>query len=231
MKTLIGIISFQGDAQNGNHDKIRQTWGKDVAAACADLRFFLGRRYDPAYPAKDDETYVPWQIDGSRTCGHPYWTAKEGCCVEYWQFLYREMLKWSIQAGYDFTFLAENDTFLIPRKLMKTGFENYDMSGKLMYTIPSQPDHYYMEPGGYFISRRAAEAVVATTPNHRHFENLVCDVLRPMPDMKIADLENFWNVCSWHYRAQEIMTPIIGTGYPQGSPWQHEMYAKYGQSR
>ncbi len=225
MRTLIAIISFQGDAENGNHDKIRQTWGKDVASAGADLRFFLGRR-DNLYAPKTDETLIPWQADGSRLCAHPYWTAIEGCCVEYWQVLYRGMLDWSIRNAYDYTFLGENDTFLVPRKLMKTGFENYDLSGKLMYIYPDRPDDYYVEPGGYFISWQAACAVVETKPNHRHFENLVCDVLKPTA--RVGNLEKFWNESMWHYRAQGIMDPIIGDGYPQGSRWMYDMYEKHG---
>jgi hypothetical protein len=227
MRTLIAIISFQGDAENGNHDKIRQTWGKDVASAGADLRFFLGRR-DNVYQPKADETLIPWQEDGSRVCAHPYWTAIEGCCVEYWQVLYRGILEWSLNNGYDYTFLAENDTFIIPRKLMKIGFENYDLSGWMMYIYPDRPDDYYVEPGGYFLSRRASEAILNTVPNHLHFENLTCEVLKIIPEMKIKSLDHFWNETSWHYRAQGIMDPIIGDGYPQGSPWMFDMYQKHG---
>ena len=231
MRVLIAIISFQGDAENGNHDKIRQTWGKDVAPAGAALRFFLGRR-DKNYCPKDDEIPIPWQEDGTRTCPHPYWTAIEGCCVEYWQVLYRGILDWSISEGYDYTFLAENDTFLIPRKLMKTGFENYDFSGRMMYTHSDKPDQYYVEPGaGYFLSRRAAEAILKTKPDHLHFENLACDVLKPMAErgeMTIKSLDHFWNETAWHYRAQGIMDPVIRDGYPVGSRWQFDMYQKHG---
>jgi len=234
MKVLIAIISFQGDAENGNQDKIRQTWGKDVASAGADLRFFLGRR-DKFYQPKEDETLISWQEDGTRKCPHPYWTAVEGCCVEYWQVLYRGILDWSIRNGYDYTFLAENDTFLIPRKLMKIGFEHYDFSGWMMYVYADRPGYYYVEPGaGYFLSRRAAEAVLRTTPNHLHFENLVCDVLKPMAErqeMTIRSLDHFWNETSWHYRAQGIMDPVIRDGYPVGSVWMYDMYKKYGEEQ
>lgn len=236
MKVLLAVLSFQGDAENGNHDKIRQTWGKDVAAAGADLRFFIGRR-DRAYhlKAKPDETCVNWQNDGTRRCEHPYWTAVENCCVEYWQVLYRSILEWSVANGYDYVFLAENDTFLIPRKLMKIGFEQYDFSGWMMYVYADKPDFYYVEPGaGYFLSKRAAQAILSTPPNHLHFENLTCDVLRPMADrgeMTIKSLEHFWNETSWHYRAQGIIDPVIRDGYPAGSMWQYDMYAKHGEDQ
>lgn len=227
MKTLIAIISFQGDAENGNHDKIRETWARDVQAAGADLRFFLGRR-DKNYQPKPDETLIPWQEDGTRRCAHPYWTAIDGCCVEYWQVLYRGILDWSIRNGYDYTFLAENDTFLIPRKLMKTGFENYDLAGHLMYTHADKPNQYYAEPGGYFLSKRAAEAILKTQPDHLHFENLVCDVLKSIPEMTTKSLDHFWNQIMWHYRAQGIIDPVIKDGYPVGSRWMYEMYQKHG---
>jgi hypothetical protein len=231
MKLLIAVISFQGDAENGNHDKIRRTWGKDVGSAGADLRFFIGRR-DKAYQPKPDETLIPWQEDGTRTCAHPYWHAEPGCtCVEYWQVLYRGILDWSIRNGYDFTFLAENDTFLVPRKLTKTGFENYDYSGYMMYTHAEKPDQFYSEPGGYFLSKRAAETILKTAPNHLHFENLACDVLRPLAakgEMSIKSLEHFWNESMYHYRAQGIMHPVIRDGYPSDSNWMAEMYARHG---
>jgi hypothetical protein len=235
MKTLIAVISFQGDAENGNHDNIRQTWGKDVASAGADLRFFIGRR-DKVYAPKADEILIPWQEDGTRTCAHPYWHAEPGCtCVEYWQVLYRGILDWSIRNGYDYTYLAENDTFLIPRKLMKIGFENYDFSGWMMYLKADQPDHFYVEPGaGYFLSKRAAEIVLRPAPDHRHFDALVCDTLRPLAERgeaTIKHLDHFWNEVAWHYRAQKIETPVIGHGYPAGSRWQHDMYQKHGANQ
>ena len=89
-----------------------------------------------------------------------------------------------------------------------------------------------MEPGaGYFLSRRAAEAILRTKPDHLHFENLACDVLKPMAErgeMTIKSLENFWNEVAWHYRAQGIMDPVVRDGYPVGSPWMHDMYQKHG---
>lgn len=235
MKVLIGVISFQGDAENGNHDKIRQTWGKDTATAGADLRFFLGRR-DKQYVPKPDEVLIPWQEDGTRKCQHPYWTAVENCCVEYWQVLYRGILDWSLRNGYDYTFLAENDTFLIPRKLMKTGFENYDFSGWMMYTHSDKPNEFYAEPGGYFVSRKAAEIVLATEPNHLHFENLVTNVLKAN-SATIKSLDGFWNETMWHYRAQGTnldrvsswrYDDVIRDGYPSDSRWMFDMYQKYG---
>ena len=129
------------------------------------------------------------------------------------------------QTATTYTFFGENDTFIVPRKLMKTGFENYDLSGKLMFIYPNRPHVYYVEPGGYFISQKAARAVLATTPNHLHFENLVCDVVS---ERETRSLSGFWDESMWHYRAQGIMDPVIGDGYPQGSRWMFEMYEKHG---
>jgi hypothetical protein len=116
---------------------------------------------------------------------------------------------------------------------MKIGFEQYDFSGWMMYVYADRPDHYYVEPGaGYFLSKRACESILRTPPNHMHFENLACDVLRPLEargEMIIKSLEHFWNETSWHYRAQGIIDPIIRDGYPHGSPWMADMYKLHGE--
>jgi len=121
MKLLFAVISYQGDAQNGNNQLIRETWGKDVEG---DLRFFIGRR-GLAFVPQIDEVLVDWQK--GRPCGHEWWDPKENCCIDFWQYEVREVLKWSVEQGYDFVYLCQTDTFLIPKRLMASGFEQYDI--------------------------------------------------------------------------------------------------------
>ena len=184
MRVLVAVCSYDGEAQNGNHDAIRSTWGKDVAAAGADLRFFIGRR-SPDFKPQPDEVLIDWEQP--KTCEHPWWQCVEGCCIDFWQKLIKENLKWSLQQGYDFTFECENDSFLVPHKLMKLDFERYDIAGtffprdtpigtKTTYQMwPHSPTrnpqsdwrvYPYPNPGGYFLSRKAAEIVVNATPSH-----------------------------------------------------------------
>ncbi len=62
MRLLMAVMSYDGDAVNGNHQKIRDTWGKDVPAIGADLRFFIDTRLNLLRGAapKSDEIIVPW---------------------------------------------------------------------------------------------------------------------------------------------------------------------------
>jgi hypothetical protein len=252
MRTLIGIISYMGDAENGKHQKIRDTWGKDVSASGADLFFFIGRRDDephrPKYCPKADEIPIKWEQ--FKDCKHGWWESIEGCCVDFWQLLVKEILLWSIQNGYDYSFLCENDTFLVPQKLMSCGFEKYDFSGHFInggkkYPWPEDfPFHppqdsiilggekySWPEPGvGYFLSKKAAKIIIDAPSDHFSMGMYAGQVLGPYihrGEIIKAHLPNFIDVVSWHYRTQQILHPIIGFGYPDDSNWQKEMYEKH----
>lgn len=252
MKTLIAIISYQGDAINGNQQKIRNTWGKDVAIAGADLYFFIGRRDEETnrsiYVAENDEVLINWKQ--TRICNHDWWESFENCCVDFWQLLVKEILQWSFEREYDFTFLCENDTFCIPQKLMNSGFEKYDFSGYFINggdkypwpeDFPFHPPHdsiilggekyTWPEPGiGYFLSKKAAQVLINAPQNHFSMGMYAGQALGPhieKGEITSMHLPNFINNISWHYRTQQIRHSIIGFGYPQESNWMKEMYEKY----
>lgn len=229
MKLLFAVISYQGDAQNGNHDLIRQTWGKDIIGA--DLRFFIGRR-SLAFVPQIDEVLVDWQK--GRPCGHEWWDPKENCCIDFWQYEVREVLKWSVEQGYDFVYLCQTDTFLIPKRLMASGFEQYDYSG---YFIPeaipigtvSEYDVYkhrlypWVDEGaGIMLSRKAVKIILDTKPDHWYYGVYIGQALGPkiqLGEIKAANLPDFWNKTAWHFRF------LTGNGYQtHGSGWMQKMY-------
>jgi hypothetical protein len=246
MKVLIAVCSCQGDAENGNHDAIRSTWGKDVAAAGADLRFFVGRR-SPDYQPKPDEVLIDWEQP--KTCEHPWWQCVEGCCIDYWQKNIKENLRWSLQQGYDFTFECENDTFMVPSKLMALDFARYDISGcffpldtpigtRTTYQMwPHSPTrnptsdwrvYPYPNPGvGYFLSRKAAEIVLNATPSHWDIGPFTGQALGPAiesGEIWATNLDDLWNNASFHYRDVHN-----SESYFPGCGWQYEMYEKHGK--
>jgi hypothetical protein len=233
MKVLIAVLSYQGDAENGNHQAIRETWGKDCLSAGADLRFFIGRRLLTFFP-NVDEVFIDWEQ--SRACGHPFEQSVEGCCPDWWQHLTKEILNWSLQQGYDYTYLCENDSFLIPWKLMATDFEKYDFSGhfipidtpigtKTKYDMWGHKLYPWPEPGaGYFVSRKAAQAVIHAWPSHWPLGVYAAQVLGPFIEnflITAGELKNFWKESAWHYRA------VTGEGYPANSPWMKNMYESF----
>jgi hypothetical protein len=160
-RVLFAVNSWNEDAKRGCHQAIRETWGKDVGSA--DLRFFMPRL--PNYNRLDDE--IP--VDVSREYND---VSKEVLAI----------LKWSLDAGYDFTFLVSNDTFVKPQVILKSDFDNYDFCGFFHEQTPlgeiSQSEYectfdtadgfgvkrklYNWADGGdgRMFSRKAAQAVV-----------------------------------------------------------------------
>lgn len=224
MKTLIAVWSFEDDCPN--HQIIRETWGSQVSSAGADLLFFVGRR-GSHFSSKRDEIPIAWQQP--RLCGHPWWDPKEGCCEDYFQFETRRVFEWALSKNYDYVFLAENDTFLLPKKLMKTGFENYDCSGYFF-----QGDEKYPIPHagyGHFISAKAMRLVLDTPPNWLTTGFYIGYALGPHVEagnITLYDIPNFKDQISWHY-----VESNNGTRYRVGgvnSKWLREMFKAHAQS-
>jgi len=242
MRTLIAVISYSGDAENGSHQAIRNTWGKDCSAAGADLRFFIGRRTED-FLAAADEILVKQQ--DQPTCGHDPSIAVEGCCQDYMQYETREILRWSIEHGYDFTFLPSTDTFLIPRKLMASGFEKYDYSGqfvprniplgtKTVEDIYGHKVYLWADAGvGWFMSQKAARIIVSDKPDFWTNDIHVGQALGPLiaaGEILAGNLSNFWNETSWHYRF--VMNRAYNpTGARPDIEWMNNMYEKYGRMK
>jgi hypothetical protein len=218
MKILLAIKSCIRDKDNGSHDAIRNTWGKYVLGA--DLRFFYGKGMGNWLAMRNDETYLDVNDDYAHL-----------------QHKTREILRWSLAHDYDFTFLADNDTFLIPERLMKCGFEQYDYSGlfetgnvKLGTTFTldwygeAVPGFYPYASGGYgyFVSRKAAEIVVATEPGRWTEDAYIGQSLGPAisrGEIKAGKIPEFQNQTSWHYHS----LPGIHDAYNPTNGWMQKM--------
>ena len=158
--------------------------------------------------------------------------------MDYWQHLTREILRWSVQNDYDFTFLCCNDTFIVPRKLMASGFEKFDYSGyfvpqNIPLGVKSEEDIYghklylWADAGvGWFMSKKAAKVIVDDAPDFWTNDIHVGQTLGPLiasGEIKAATLKGFWNDISWHYRF------ITGESYTASSQWQKKMYEIHGR--
>ena len=233
-KILIAVKSCQQDMNRGYHSVIRETWGKDVKAADPDLdlRFFVGSpnlnvgiQTNP-----DDETFLDCADDYANL---PYKT--------------REILNWSEEHYYDHTFLCDTDTFVIPAKLMKTGFERWDYSGKIdrpigqtfQYdAVDREKKHtwlglcYPWASGGfgYFVSRRAAQYVVEQEPNIWAEDLWLGQLLGPYSSdgsgrtggFKVSHLPDLANVSTWHFPQGRYKS-----GYDLKFGWMEEMYKEH----
>jgi hypothetical protein len=150
---LVGSCGKNRDA--GCLDAIRDTWGKDSRIP---YRFFIGK--DCAVRA-DDELVFPDVLDGYFAQNAKHQAA----------------LSWAVQNGYDYVFLADDDTFIHTRRLLESGFEGHDYLGNAKDT-PHPPaehgvSHDYCHGGcGYWLSRKSCENVIRASfdlsrPDHR----------------------------------------------------------------
>jgi hypothetical protein len=206
MKILVGVKSCQKDMVGGCHDAIRETWGKSLPEG-VDLRFFMGG-LTPALPLPADEILLSGLDD-------TYWVL--------WPKV-KKALEYSIEGGYDFSFLCDTDTYLVPSKWRYCGFDDFDFSGRLSaptMTIGevyprknldngefADPFYAYMSGGvGYFVSRRAAEVIVADTKYRQSEDVAMGQVLGPLiveGKMTAAHLPNLegqgaFHLCCGHF--------------------------------
>ena len=154
MKILLAIKTchkyrHRADAQ-------RQTWVPEVQGA--DVRFFLGEAR--GYVPKDDEEVL--SVDD----GYLALPAKAKATFE-----------WALNAGYDFLFHCDDDTYVRPERLLQSGFAAYDYVGRLRGPSGIWPAPY-CSGFGYWLSRRAMQVVVGQpltedTADDRHIGNVL----------------------------------------------------------
>lgn len=220
-RRLIAVTSYFPDAVRGCHQAIREGWGKDVAPAEADLRFFVpyphfnddvNKTGLDAYAAQPDEVYL--SMDGNYN----------NITRQVW-----EILKFSLQHNYDRVFLCANDTFVLPRRVFSGEFEKYDYAGEIyppeysvsfgIVPIGSRFDWRWYETKipnvfnwmgagiGILLSKKAIELIVSNPPDRwisEHslygfaYDVWIGQVLGPKIESKEIFVANINNV-SWHY--------------------------------
>ena len=222
-KILIAVKSCFVDRDGGFHDPIRKTWGSNLPPN-VDLRFFMGNDGKKTLTLQWDEIYVEAPDDYH---GLPLKT--------------RAILINSLR-DYDYIFLCDTDSYVMPPKLIACGFENYDYMGvntwpwgeTRAYDAPNRdgvnfhvPKCYGWASGGfgYFLSRKAAELVVKETPQIWAEDMFVGQVLGPLikkGEIRVGNLRQ--GEVAYHYtRTQSEWS------YRPELKWQEQMHARYGQ--
>jgi len=182
--------------QNGSHEAIRQSWGKNL-----DVRFFIGQ--------EPTGSFVQWQDEITLGVDDSY----QGLAQKV-----KKILAWSLDHGYDFTFLADNDTFVMSDRLLKSGFEKYDYSGRTAPNRELNNKYSFCHGGyGYFVSRKLAELIVKTEPKTTDEDRFVGQVAS---DNGIIPQSLVLN--TFHFP-----TSPYGRRYHPETRWQELMYYKY----
>ena len=148
VRPLIAVKSCQRDSENGFNRAVRETWGQDVKAA--DFRFFLG--HEPAY-SRWDEVYLGCPDDYN---GLPYKT--------------KAICEWAWGRDYTHVYLCDSDTFVMPERLLNSGFENYDYVGHfngprgIPNVVYGKCYSWASGGSGYWLSRKAMQIVKDADP-------------------------------------------------------------------
>lgn len=216
-KLLIAVKSCQAHKDRGDHDVIRSTWGKDAKALGIDVRFFVGAsmsRYE------SDEIHLKCADDYNNL---PFKT--------------REICKWASGKTIEHLFLCDNDTFLIPRLMLTSGFEKFDYAGKISKPlgIPFRYEHvgregqrelyqrcYPWASGGYgyFLSKKAVGEIAYDFPTSECEDLWVGQVMGQLyAEGRVTIADHPANVYSWHH-------PQHGEIYDVQTlaSWMHQMY-------
>ena len=223
-KLLIAVKSCLRDLDRGCHDVIRATWGKSLPPGVL-LRFFVGAEANSRVSRnfKSDEVLLD--------CPDDYMSLS---------FKTREICRWTTTKMVSHVFLCDNDTFLIPKKLLLSGYENYDYMGK--FTQPKigtrfdysdiGPDgverqypraHPWASGGfGYFLSHYACGEVADEYPLPKIWaEDMwvgqVMGDLYSTGDAKLAHSDH--GVYSWHFPQRTFKS-----SYDPKFHWMESMY-------
>lgn len=223
MRTLIAVKSCWRDLHRGDHSHIRNTWGRDAYHIPFDVRFFTGKREETILWTLEDEVHLDCRDDYDSL---PLKT--------------QQILLWSTERDYDFTFLCDTDTYVIPRLLAGCDYQNYDISGRFgaMPALGSTfnyrdargvyPNCHPWPSGGvgYFVSRRAARVIAYTNPTVWAEDMYVGQVLGPLiqsGDLKGVDIPNFECNIAWHFPRRAYQNK----SYDPSFGWMQKMYKEH----
>jgi len=160
----ISVKSCQRDRMDGRHRAIRETWGKNLPDGVT-LKFFVGDGWTTLDALHRDEINL--------VCPDDYHSLP---------FKTREICRDSRDTtNPDYLFLCDTDTYVDTKRMLESGFENFDYYGYFANftgtTFPytavdrdGKPEyhthcHRWASGGfGYFLSREAMHAVSAEEP-------------------------------------------------------------------
>ena len=172
MRILVTISSWVGAAKGDDNQAMRDTFLKAMPLGL-DYRFFIG----DGNPTGEDETAVyesfDWADIGYRRKAlaglyraSTIYTPKDDEIIlpnvpddfGHLSYKVRGQYRWALEHGYDYVFQIGSDVYVVLSRLMQSGFESYDYIGKSCAG--------YAGGGGYWISKRAMECVVAEPVTH-----------------------------------------------------------------
>ena len=160
MNVLIAVLSCRG--YETRRESQRDTWMKDIrewSGVNVDCRFFLGGQ-EPRFFLEQEPSI--WSDEVFLACDDRYDALPSKIAA---------IARWALDAGYDFIFKCDDDTYVRPSRLLASGFQGCDYLGFIedrdchlrAYPFPVYP-HAQGGPG-YWLSRKAMQVVASQLPN------------------------------------------------------------------
>ena len=223
-KLLIAVKSCRRHRNEGFHEPIRRTWAQDIPNDVG-FAFFMG---GSSWICDNDAIVLSVKDD--------YDALPEKS---------KAILNWSMERKYDYTVLADTDTFIIPKKLLALPFQQYDLAGRFGKVKPIGETFRYVDgrnivydpcwpwPSGgcgYFVSAKGAKYIVETPYSGWAEDMQSGQILGPLEKqhlVKIGDLENLECHAAWHFPRRRYHEEV----YHPRFNWMEVMQREHGENR
>lgn len=203
MKTLFAVKSSMKHWMDGSHKEIRNTWGQCLPEN-ADLRFFFGNGAGWVIPDQD-EIHVDAPDD------------YKGLSLKV-----KEILKWSIEQGYDYTYLCDTDTFCIPNRVQAI-LTHALPSDYIGWITPWEP--FFAFGGcGFVVSKKFAQ-IIANSPVQDPLDDISIGKLsHSTEDLVVLNAVKGWlHGVGWHFPKNTYACGV----YDSRFPWMKMMAQQY----
>lgn len=170
MKILIALFSCSKDIIKGHNQAVRDTWAQELPEN-VDLRFLIGTTTPGPIEAEDPA----WQADYRKYNKNKPWMATPPPPLSrsllpdelaldipdgymYLTHKVQAAFRWAVEHEYDFVFRADTDTFVHVPRLIASGFEKFDYTGR---KLGGPKEHGYAYGGpGYWVSNKACRILM-----------------------------------------------------------------------
>ena len=163
-KVLIAFSS--GAAYEQNHQAVRETWITEAVKLGCDYKFFLGK----GASEKSDVVVCESADDPGGMADR-----------------IKEKAKYTLEHGYDFVFMCYPDTYVVPERLLKSGFEQFDYFGSFGRGTGFNDKPYCHGGAGYFLSRKSCSYLVESECTYPNDDCWVGDTLYSKPIHQKSD--------------------------------------------
>jgi hypothetical protein len=184
-RVLIAILSCVLHAKNGYNQIMRDTWLKNTTGfSNLSYKFFLGSGESTG----EDETALKhsWsqagffkrkEVSDPPITSHALQNDEIALRIPdgymYASYKLRESCRWALSNNFDFIFQCLTDTYVVPSRLLASGFEKFDYLG----TANNERTALGGGPG-FWLSEKSMRFITDAPVNRWNYDGWVGDILR-----------------------------------------------------